>query len=197
MTDQQIAARVADAMAFLVDAGMREHADAIGTALAEGIRREQNRIVERDRAITEADRLRTAWEQAWAERNDARSCVAELEGRARAVEALLTSGPIGRASGERYVRADYIRAALADESGDGAAVAPIPHCACGATAAFGVGYHGEGATVFQCTRCATEDRRTPFFHRDVQSYVVKTCGPTPNGLVCACGGLVGHSGSAG
>jgi len=80
----------------------------------------------------------------------------------------------------------------AGESGDEAEVDDIPRCACGATAAFSVGYHGEDATVFQCVRCATADRRTPFFHRDVQTYIVHTCGPTPNGLVCACGGPVGH-----
>lgn len=38
-----------------------------------------------------------------------------LQERAAAVEALLTSGPIGRVSGERYVRADLIREALGIE----------------------------------------------------------------------------------
>jgi hypothetical protein len=44
-----------------------------------------------------------------------------------------------------------------------------PVCACGAPAALAVGYRGESASVFQCVRCAIVDRRTPFFHRKLNS----------------------------
>jgi hypothetical protein len=44
-----------------------------------------------------------------------------------------------------------------------------PRCACGAPAALAVGYRGESQSMFQCVRCATTDRRTPFFHRKLNS----------------------------
>jgi hypothetical protein len=50
-----------------------------------------------------------------------------------------------------------------------------PTCACGAPAALAVGYRGESASVFQCVCCATVDRRTPFFHRDLADWrITKT-----------------------
>lgn len=45
----------------------------------------------------------------------------------------------------------------------------ISACACGAPAASAVGYRGESASAFQCVRCAVLDRRTPFFHRKLNS----------------------------
>ncbi len=44
-----------------------------------------------------------------------------------------------------------------------------PLCACGILAALAIGYHGARATVYQCVGCATADRRTPFFHRKLNS----------------------------
>lgn len=42
-------------------------------------------------------------------------------------------------------------------------------CACGAPAAVSVGYRGEAGPVLQCVRCATADKRSPFFHRKLNS----------------------------
>lgn len=56
----------------------------------------------------------------------------------------------------RSTRAEILRVPTGDEQ---------PTCACGAPAVFAVGYHGETESVLQCVRCATADRRSPFFHR--------------------------------
>lgn len=47
--------------------------------------------------------------------------------------------------------------------------ADVFRCACGAPAAVSVGYCGENGPVLQCVRCATADKRSPFFHRKLNS----------------------------
>jgi hypothetical protein len=172
------------------------------------------------------DVLQRAWDDLNASRLEAeqlRAHVAELEAereqRGRRVEQLETlvgqilarfddTGHPGYAAiRTRWIRVETIamwrKAAKGREAGPEprgagiAASAEVPSCACGAPAAWGVGYKGESGTVFQCERCAVEDRRTPFFHRGIEYYVVRACGPTPNNLVCACGAPAGHSKEAG
>jgi hypothetical protein len=75
-------------------------------------RQQLDEAIDLDRSALKHQELRDERHRAVKAWHDEHKRAKAAEGRLRAVEALLTSGPIGRASGERYVRADFIRAAI-------------------------------------------------------------------------------------